>query len=213
MSAALDTTDARAELARLTDEYRAAMSSTDRNAANVGRAEMRLRRLKTERVAAYKDSARGREGAEERVEEVEEELADLEIRLESDKAAAEGALQARREVEEEIARLRKKYLPAFAEEAEAYTEQAREALRALAPHYKAAEAAWGLARSKWAPLADAIAQELDNQRKANGVYSAGADDAEASRVPGWPLPAFGSVFERSEAGALSARPPALQPDD
>jgi len=203
-------TDALAELEKLNDEYRKAQSATDLHSANAGRAEARLRRLKLDRVAAYKEAARGRDSG---VEAIEEELVEVEAQLEREQAAAEGALQARREVEQEIPRLHRRYLPAFIEEAETYTKQAREALAELAQPYRAAEATWDAARSKWGPLAEAITAEMKQLREADGVYSAGAGDSEASRVPPFPLAASGSVFERSEAGVLSARPPAVQPDD
>lgn len=207
---ALDTTDPVAELERLGDEYRSAQGAADKHAASVGRAETRVRRLQIERVAGYKARARGQD---ENVEEIEAELQQLAAELDREKAAAQGALDARREVEDEIARLRSEHLAEFAAEAELLTAQAREALAALAEPYRAAEAAWAAASAKWTPLAAAITQEIKDAREAEGIYSAGRGDSEASRVPEFPLASSGQVFERSDAGVLSARPPAVQPNE
>lgn len=207
------TTDALAERERLQGEWRAAQGAADLHDANAGRLQARSRVLERERIEAYSESARGREGAAKRVEEIEEEMADVSTQLEREKAAAEGANRGRRHAEDELARLLKDELSVFADEAEALTEQAREALAALSEPYRTAEQAWAAASAKWSPLAPAIAQEMKELREADGVYSAGRGDSEASRVPEFPLPASGSVFERSEARVLSARPPAVQPDD
>ncbi len=206
---ALDTTEALAERERLQDEYRSAQSAADLHSANVGRAEARVQRLTRDRVAGYKARARGQE---ERVEEIEDELAEVEGTLSREQAAAQGALEARREVEDELERIRSKYLAEFAAEAEELTERAREAMAALALPYREAEAAWDRARAKWAPLAKAITAEMKEAREADGIYSAGSGDHQASTVPDFPLPSSGSVFERAEAGALAARPPALRPE-
>lgn len=210
---ALGMTEALEERERLQGEYRAAQGAADLHDANAGRLTARGRVLERERIEAYSESARGREGAAERVETIEEELGEVQTRLEREKAAAEGANRGRRHAEDELARLLKDQLGVFLEEAELLTEQAREALAALAEPYKAAEAAWSAAQAVWTPLAPAIAQEIKEAREADGVYSAGRGDSEASRVPDFPLASSGSVFERSEAGVLSARPPAVQPDD
>lgn len=210
---ALDTTDALAERERLQGEWRSAQGAADLHDANAGRMQARSRVLERERIEAYSESARGREGAAERVEAIEEELGDVATQLEREKAAAEGANRGRRHAEEELGRLLKNELSTFVDEAELLTEQAREAMAALAEPYRMAEAAWSAARAKYAPLAQAIAAEMKELREADGVYSAGRGDSEASRVPEFPLASSGSVFERSEAGVLSARPSAVQPDD
>lgn len=200
--------EALSERERLQVEYRSAQSAADLHAANVGRAEQRLRRLTLERAAGYKAQARGQD---DRVDSIEQELADVEAELERERHAGQGALEARREVEGEMARLHREYLADFAEEAEQLSEQAREALVALAEPYKAAEEAWSAASAKWRPLAAAIEGQVKECREADGIYSAGRGDADASRVPDWPLPSSGSIFGAAEAGALSARPKAVQP--
>lgn len=199
-----------ADRQRLEDEIRSAQGAADLANANAGRAKARQVLLIRERIEAYSDSARGKEGAAERVEEIEEELAELAVTVERETAASEGALRGRRMAEEEHARLLRDHLPLFAEEAEEFTEQARAAMSELSGPYKAAAAAWAAAQANWAPLARAIREELVEAREAAGTFSAGAGDAEASRPPAFPLPAPGSVFERVEEGSLAARPPALR---
>lgn len=180
---ARETTDALEERKRLQGEWRAAQSAADLHDANAGRMQARSRVLERERIEAYSESARGREGAAERVEAIEEELAEGQTRLEREKAAAEGANRGRRHAEDELARLLKDHLDVFLEEAEFLTEQAREALAELAEPYRMAEQAWSAAAAKYAPLAQAIAREMKELREADGVYSAGRGDSEASRVP------------------------------
>ena len=201
--------DPLAELERLQREYVSAQSSGDLHAANVGRANQTIARLTRERVSAHKEAARGREGAAERVEQVEQELAEATAYLDREQAASEGALQARREVEEEIARLRKVNLAQFAAEAEQLTEQARDALLELEDPYRRAVEAWDHARAKWAPLANAIREQVVESNERDGVYA--TVDPAVAAVPPFPLPEPGGVFEAARAGSLAARPEAIRP--
>ena len=101
---------------------------------------------------------------------------------------------------------RERELTVLAEEAQDYTDRAREELAAVEAPYLTAQAAWEEAEQRWARLGKAIRNEVRALQEEQGIYSTRSVKTEA---PGFPLDGGERVFQRSREGTLLARPGAI----
>jgi chromosome segregation ATPase len=200
------------EYNRLQEELRSATQALDkaRVAQQIG--ERDVRQLEGRRVEAHADIARGRKEGHKALSEVEERLTTAQLELEQAKAAFEGAGLARTRAMEEMQALLNDEFPTFAEAAEGFTQDARQALADLEGPYREAQAKWQRAQQAWSPLAPAIRDAIGRNQDAAGIWHDTSDKATASVVDGFPLPDPGAVFQRAASGELVPRPPAVEPE-
>lgn len=195
---------------RLLGEIKSAQGKSDERRAEVNRLSARRGEVVKELAGLYRADARGDEQAGERISELQAEQEQLTRQIEQAEAAYKGAVAGRRDAEEELTRFRDANLAALAEEADSFTQDAREAFAALEAPYQEAEAKWTAAEGRWARLSEALRKELVAAREAAGIHSSGRTDGERSRVPQFPVSVPSHAFERARAGRLLARPAAIQ---
>lgn len=195
------------ERERLRTEQRNAYSALDTAKARHSQLDAEYDRRRKVAVDARAVLARGHDDdAAEEVAKTEARLAELDGEIDRCEREIEGAAQAQRAVELELRQLMRDRLTEFAEVAEAKTVAAAEAWEALRGPYEAAYAAHGAAAAEWAPLRDALTDGLKRAEDEQGVWRSPAANAEAVKVPEWPLDEPGEAF----AEQVTARPTAIR---
>lgn len=190
------------ELEHLEGRLRAAHDSYYSWSEQLAGLEADLQKLDARRLEAYRALAVQEDGAEREVGRVENERDKLLVIRERTQVSFQGADSARVQTEQEIRELRKRELETFKTKAEKVSERAAEAWVALRGPYRRAEAAWREAQTEWAPLREALEEEIRSTDAEAGVYLAPKAIQAAATAPGFPLPNAGAVF----SGAIAARP-------
>ncbi len=198
--------EAIAEEERLQGEQRAAELRSIELSGQVGQLKQRRAELVQEQVTLDKAEARGDHEAALGIEAIQEEQEEIAAELDRLTARTANAHTAAKEAEAELQTHRERELTVLAEDANEYTERAREELAAVEAPYTNAQAAWQEAEQRWARLGRAITKEVRALQEEQGLYSTRSVKATA---PAFPLEDGESVFQRSREGSLLARPGAI----
>lgn len=195
-----------AQHAQLREEHAAAHAADHEERRNVLRHEQAAERFNEQRMALYRQKARGvLEGLAE-LNEAERGWSNARRQAADAQEQAEAARAAITAVDREIAALYEQHLSVFAAEAEKYTQEAAKALAALQEPYAAAWQAWHRAMQAWQPLQAAIYEAGQTADQTDGVFRDRSQAHRDAQCPALPLPQPGFL-----GGIPAPRPPAMQP--
>ncbi len=174
-------------------------------------------RLGREHRAADKDDdaalsnfiRQGSKQAEKALEQTRARRDEIAQQLNTASELAEAAGNARKAVERDLEQLHLHEFEAFSREAEALTQEAHKAMRALRRPYVEALGAWSKAASTWAPLRGGVVEALIRHEAESGIYPDPRYRVPASVTAAFPLPDLVGMIEAVEAGTLAARPRGL----
>ncbi|MEJ7749967.1 MAG: hypothetical protein WKF32_00775 [Thermoleophilaceae bacterium] len=175
-------------------------------AAEIARLNQRRAELGREEVELLKKIARGHDVGSRR-EDNRREQEETDSAVEQKTEERNAARVASQDADAEVAMLRYRELHALAQDADAYTAEAQEALAEVERPYIAAQETWAAAEACWGRLGPAIAQHMQERQEEEGIHST-PDKADVAAPP-FPLPDDGMAFERARRGALIARPGAV----
>lgn len=138
------------------------------------------------RMAAFQEAARQGGGLKPKeVVAAENAYEDATGLVDSLNRQLASARRAQVQVQVELDVLLRDEIGTFMEEAESATRAAMTALDALAPHYQAARSAWTRAQVAWTPLRQALVEQIEEKKAADGIHADRSATQRSAVVPDW----------------------------